>query len=97
VVTRNETKAIHKSLDAGRTNLRVANDDRALDKLDREMVARDNCEHLIGELNSGKVYIITRAGKVKEFARRDQAEDFLIRNGYVGCRKGEIPQSYEIQ
>lgn len=66
----------------------------AIDAMDARLL---QCEYLIGELNSGKHYVITRAGKVKEFGSWNSAADYLIRNRYVTSRKGRIPESQEIR
>ena len=64
-------------------------EDRAMDKLDRQMAA---CDALIGQLvRDGKtIYSINcknnagqYTGKSKEFAYEIDAKNFLIRNGYV--------------
>jgi hypothetical protein len=66
----------------------------ASDALDNRLA---QCEHLIGVLNSGTHYIITRSGNVKNFARWSDAAQYLIKNRYVTARKGEIPASHEMR
>ena len=66
----------------------------AIDAIDNRLA---QCEYLIGELNSGKHYVITRSGKAKEFASWMAAAQFLIRNRYVSSRKGAIPESQAMQ
>lgn len=80
-----------------REKRRFKNEDRAYDRMITET---DNCEYLIGELcREGKTvcYVITRTGKVKEFISKVEAQDYLIRNGYVTSRKGQIPASSTVK
>ena len=73
---------------------RVRAEERHMDAQDAKLA---QCEYLIGQLNSGAHYIITRAGKVKNFADWWSAANFLIRNRYVTSRKNSIPESQEIR
>ena len=66
----------------------------ASDALDNRLA---QCEHLIGVLNSGRHYIVTRSGDVKYFASWTAAAEYLMRNRYVTSRKGQIPESHEIR
>jgi hypothetical protein len=85
-------ESIEKELDA-REKRRFKADERAHEMMERQM---ENCEYLIGELcREGMTiyYVITKAGKVKEFSGRVEACDYLIRNSYVSHRRGDIPTS----
>lgn len=76
-----------------RENRRFRADDRACDRMEAE---ERNSEYLIGELcreGNTVYYIITRAGKAREFASRVSAQDYLVRNGYITARKYPLPAS----
>lgn len=80
-----------------REKRRFKAEDRAYDRMTAET---DNCEYLIGELcreGNTVYYIFTRSGKTKEFISKVEAQDYLIRNGYVTSRKCQIPASSPVK
>ena len=58
---------------------RMTSDARFADRSDRREIAADA---MVGELNSGKLYIYPVGGRYREGARADLIA-FLIRNNYV--------------
>ena len=77
-------EARHNAEETRSATLRRIAEDRYFDRLEREAELREKkCPALIGHLCSGRVYVIGRNGKERYFATVTEAEDFLIRNGYV--------------
>lgn len=60
-------------------NRRMANEARYIERLERREA---RAEQMIGELNSGKLYIYPVGGKYRE-GTRNELIAFLLRNGYV--------------
>lgn len=60
-------------------NRRLANEHRYLVRLEKREAA---AEQMIGELNSGKLYVFPVGGKYREGTRGDLIA-FLIRNNYA--------------
>ena len=69
---------LDKFLDA-RQARRMAAESRYIDRLERREAA---AERMIGELNSGKLYVYPVGGKYREGTRSDLIA-FLIRNNYA--------------
>jgi hypothetical protein len=68
----------NKQLDA-RHNRRMAAEDRFLARIEKREAA---AEQMIGELNSGKLYVYPVGGKYRE-GTRSELIAFLIRNNYA--------------
>lgn len=62
-----------------RLNRRMASDDRYLARLEKREAKADA---MIGELNSGKLYVWPVGGKYREGTRADLIA-FLLRNNYA--------------
>lgn len=69
---------IHQQLDA-RQARRMAAEDRYLSRIEKREAAANQ---MIGELNSGKLYVYPVGGKYREGTRADLIA-FLIRNNYA--------------
>jgi hypothetical protein len=63
----------------GRVNGRLKREARYLDRLEKREAAADR---MIGELNSGKLYVFPVGGKYRE-GMRSELIAFLIRNNYA--------------
>ncbi len=68
----------NKQMDA-RHNRRMASEDRFLARIEKRETA---AEQMIGELNSGKLYVYPVGGKYRE-GTRSELIAFLIRNNYA--------------
>jgi hypothetical protein len=68
----------NKHMDA-RQNRRLAAEDRFLARIEKREAA---AEQMIGELNSGKLYVYPVGGKYRE-GTRSELIAFLIRNNYA--------------
>jgi hypothetical protein len=68
----------NKHMDA-RQNRRMAAEDRFLARIEKRETA---AEQMIGELNSGKLYVYPVGGKYRE-GTRSELIAFLIRNNYA--------------
>jgi len=69
---------LHRQLEASQ-NRRMAAESRYIDRIEKREAAADQ---MIGELNSGKLYVYPVGGKYREGTRRELI-DFLIRNNYA--------------
>lgn len=69
---------IERQLDANQSR-RMASESRYIDRMEKREAA---AEQMIGELNSGKLYVFPVGGKYREGTRGDLIR-FLIRNNYV--------------
>lgn len=69
---------IERHLDA-RQSCRMATEDKFLNRIEKREAAADA---MIGELNSGKLYIYPVGGRYREGTRSDLIA-FLLRNNYV--------------
>lgn len=83
------TDEIHARQDENMYRRLGRQEDRAIDKMDRQL---NECDKLVGKLNrEGKtVYYINvlsakgvPTGRTKEFTTRSEANSYLIRNRYV--------------